>query len=462
MRLTHVGHIGTWAERGLSLALVAGLIFCAPAFPKDQDTVSDGGLSYTLTEFFGGDWEGNPPLTLYISQHGHRAVARRDTDSASKTVIFSDPDRGIRSASPASGFPLLRTHINPLPSLQVGDVLDFGSNSSRKVDSVRYSLERGDRDLVIEGRHAVHTVLSIELALSRPDSGDSQSPDLIHAGGTADFWTLPELPFSWIPYTAPNARSNAAIPLSETSVELSGFLLDHFSGQLEALGLMVRAEVSSRISVQYEDGYSPSPQNFGVRLEVSDLVREPGDTSFVFPSIAMISSDRYEVLNGMSFAAHTAGCSGGQAVGQLALRPDSDEQLQIEGEGKAKLVQVGGKDALILKSVASAGDAGQRINCALIVFASEGVAEGEYKVTAEEPDDETAPARVVASALFEVENESPRWFAVLESGALTLTKNGETLRGELDARGYRLVFPNLESSSLHEDIGLSLHFDIEQ
>ena len=164
----------------------------------------------------------------------------------------------------------------------------------------------------------------------------------------------------------------------------------------------------------------------------------------------------------MSFAAHTAGCSGGQAVGQLALRPDSDEQLQIEGEGKAKLVQVGGKDALILKSVASAGDAGQRINCALIVFASEGVAEGEYKVTAEEPDDETAPARVVASALFEVENESPRWFAVLESGALTLTKNGETLRGELDARGYRLVFPNLESSSLHEDIGLSLHFDIEQ
>ena len=342
-----------------------------------QTAVDSGNLTYQLKEKWieaGGGMGGD--TTLLVEQTGSVAVARHESNGS--LAMVSNPSVGVISAAPTRGIPFLMALLEFPEDLGPGTEIPIGNDWVRVIESIDFSLERGDSDRSLEGHQAEHRILKIDLKLQQvgPD-GTSNSEQ---GTGRVDLWTAPDLPFSWLPYTSPNAYL-WAFPLSFNYQQVTAHVLAELSDQLVGLGLLLRAEVEGSISIS-EIG---SEQVYSRQITVEGLqtATEPPDVTPLDQPVLTMGSYK-ALMGGMMLAGRSCIQEAPAGASALTLRTDQPGEISAEGTAwRSPEPAMEGVTALVIGSLGETGG-----SCVVVLTEPPGPEPGEYALHASASSDE--------------------------------------------------------------------------
>jgi len=418
-------------------------------FSFSPATAQEDRLAYRLHDV----WPENPDSStvLHVTQSGAATVARFEPDG--KLALLSHPDRGIRSARRDRSLPFLVEAISAPAGYGPGyrKASDFGG--VEVVDAIRFELQRGDSDRTLEGHAAEHRVLTVELEWHT--EGEDGSLQTNRAEGRADLWTATDLPFSWVPYTFPYGFAMAPIPLSFDSPQAAAHVLTELAGELEGLGLLLRAEVKSTIDMGVDDGGVTQERAREVRIE--GLEQGAGPLEAAELDLPVLTVERYEALfGGMMLAG--SGIRQAMQAGPSPLTWETNEPKKIVGAGTARLFHESDEDDA---SVLVLGSPEDEAGCVVVFVEPRGPEAAEHSVLM--PSDAWEAAKgPKAVALFLRGNRESNRTTLLESGTLTFSETaGGKLRAELRGTGWTADMTP-DSPSLTEGVAFELVFDVEK
>jgi len=437
----------------IAVALLAGLVSLSssPEALQAQVAASDEPLTYQLNETWieaGGGYGGE--TTLLVEQTGSMAVARHE--SIDRIAMVSNPAAGIISAAPTRGLPFLMELLEFPEVLGPGTELPIGNDWVQVIESIEFSLERGDSDRSLEGYQTEHRVLTIDLKLQQvgPDGNSSSS----HGTGRADLWTTSELPFSWLPYTSPNAYL-WALPLSFNYQQVTAYVLAELSDDLSGLGLLLRAEVTGSIEIA-EIG---SEQVYTREIAVENLQKAAGALDMAVFDQPLLSISDYKVLMGGMMLAGMS-CTQEVPAGASALTLKSDQPGKISAEGTAWRSPETAQEGVTTLVVGSLGETGG--SCVVVLTEPMGPEPGEYALHAGATSDvwETFPPPKATAYYLRGSEASPQ-LTLIDTGTLNIEETGEgKLQAILRGHGWTADLTP-ESPSLIEDVDFELSFTVD-
>jgi len=437
----------------IAVALLAVLGSLSSSLGSLQAQVPAAGepLTYQLKETWieaGGGWGGD--TTLLVEQAGSVAVARHESDGS--LAMVSNPTAGVIIAAPTRGLPFLMELLEFPEDLGPGTELPIGNDWVQVIESIEFSLERGDSDRSLEGHQTEHRILTIDLKLQQvgPDGNSSSA----RGTGRVDLWTAPDLPFSWLPYTSPNAYL-WALPLSLNYQQVTAHVLAELSDELLGLGLLLRAEVKGSIGIA-EIG-SEQVYSREITVEALQMAAEPLDMA-VFDQPVLTVGDYKALMSGMMLAGMSCTQEAPAGAGGLTLNSDQPREISAEGAAwRSPEPALEGMTALVVGSLGETEG-----SCVVVLTEPTGPEPGEYALHAGVTSDvwETIPPPK-ASAYYLRGNEASPQLTLIDTGTLNIEETGEgKLQAILRGNGWTADLTP-ESPSLIEDVDFKLSFEVD-
>ena len=406
-------------------------------------------LSYTLSETWieGGGGE----TKLEIQQEGNVAVARNE---AGDVALVSDPAAGIVAAgigsrfSGFSGLGFLVEMFEVLEDFGPGSELPLNEENSRRIESIEFKLERGATDQTLEGVEAQHHVLTIDLKVRQIRSGTDGVLD--HATGRADLWVASDLPFSWLPYNAPNGYV-WGLPLSFNYREVAAHVASELSDELMDLGLLLRAEIES--TTRGDGGFE---MTFVREVSVAGLKTSDKPLDRTILEKPVIGLTKATTILGTMMLAGSS-CEQAAAAGTASLEASSDGAGGVSATGKAWLspdTRNGVSSTVVLGTLSEA-----EIHCVAVVAEPSGLEAGSYPVLSPAaPQDEAG--RRAAVVFLRGTQESVR-LTILDSGTLTLAEaDPGKLSAEIQGAGWTAAL-SPDNPTITDNVAFELSFTVD-
>ena len=392
-----------------------------------------------------------------VHQGGDLTVVRTTgspDQGGGKIVMVAGSTVGGAPAVMVRNVPVLARALGGPATLGPGHVSSSGYGGTAVLDSFRFALRPGNDPATIGGRKTTHRVLTVE---SWWVDGRTRTP--VRETGRADLWFAGDLPFSLVPLTLPIGRVGGALPLSQNHPEVSAHVLGKVIGELEALGLLLRARVIDSV-VPDENPNAEIELGGGAverSVEVDSIRSEAGEPSAPDWTGPVLTAS--QVL-GLEIGMMAAGepCSAERASG--SFESSSSGPIAFLAGGAGATLRDG--EGLGYASVVLGGMRRQVVECTLVILSDSAHAPGSYTVIAPSLAAFAGPQKeaIVVHLVADPAARALTRFLALEAGEVRLERaDGQMARGTITGTGWVVELHPRFRKRVEDGLGFEASFE---
>jgi hypothetical protein len=353
-------------------------------------------------------------------------------DGGGKIVMVAGPKVGDFPAVMVRNVPVLAQALGGPATLGPGHVSRSGYGGTAVLDSFRFALRPGNDPATIDGRMTTHRVLTVESWWV-----DQRTRTPVRETGRADLWFAGDLPFSLVPLTLPLGTVGGALPLSQNHPEVSAHVLGQVIGELEPLGLLLRARVIDSVvpdenpDAEIELGGGAAERSIEVD-SIQSVAEEPGAPEWT--GLPVLTAPQGLALE-IGMIAGGEPCSGERATGSFEYSSSGPVSFMAGGAGAS----LRDGEGLGYASVVLGGRGRNVVECTLVILSDSASASGTYTVIAPSLAAFAGPQKeaIVVHFLADPAAQALTRFLALEAGEVRLERaDGHTATGTITGTGW--------------------------
>jgi hypothetical protein len=347
-------------------------------------------------------------------------------------VIVAGPKVGGFPAVMVRNVPVLARALGGPATLGPGHVSRSGYGGTAVLDSFRFALRPGNDPATIGGRKTTHRVLTVESWWV-----DRRTRTPVRETGRADLWFAGDLPFSRVPLTLPLGTVGGALLLSQNHPEVSAHVLGKVIGELEPLGLLLRARVVDSVAPDEnpnaEIGLGGGAVERSIEVDsIQSVAEEPGAPGWTgLPVLTAPQGLALEI--GMIVGGEP--CSGERATGSFEYSSSGPVSFMAGGAGAS----LRDGEGLGYASVVLGGRGRNVVECTLVIFSDSARVPGSYTVIAPSLAAFAGHQKeaIVVHFLADPAAQALTRFLALEAGEVRLERaDGQMAKGTITGTGW--------------------------